>query len=549
MISKASIEGLLTQSDIVDVVSNYIEVKKSGATFKAICPFHDEKTPSLVISPQKQIFHCFGCGKGGDAIKFVMEYEHLTYPEAIEKLALMHNYALEYESKGKNTLDTGIVEKINTYFKQNLQENKRAYAYLLERGIQEKFIEKFELGFAPDPDSFMRFLRGSFFNLDECVSLGILGKDRSFFPRFINRITFPIKSNTGKCIGFGGRTIDNHPAKYVNSPQSKIFNKSRLLYGLDVAKENIYKKKELIVCEGYMDVIMLHQGGFNNSVATLGTALTEEHAPIIKKFDAKVILAYDGDNAGIEAAFRASRILAKSSIEGGVVIFGGGLDPADMVNQNRIAELQNLLEKPKAFSEFVIDKIIEKYDIGIPEQKNRAFEESRSFLSTLSPIIAQEYKEYLSSVLKIAASMITVKKSQQTSSGKKIAHKDLAEGKIVKTLINKPTLIDNILNYDKSLQLFRHYRFEIGELLQKGDAADSLIGIKVDPSIGELEEHELIEQFKILMIRRYEEEIHLTKLDKTKSGTLKMHIITKCRDKIERLKKGEMEPYESFSSI
>jgi len=551
LISKNSIEGLITQSDIVDVISGYIEVKKSGATFKAICPFHDEKTPSLVISPQKQIFHCFGCGKGGDAIKFIMEYERLSYPEAIERLALSQNYTLEYEERSQNRLDVNILERVNSFFKQHLQENKRAYSYLLDRGIKERFIEKFELGFAPDPESFMKYLRSNFFNLEECVNLGILGKDNNFFPRFINRVTFPIKSNTGKCIGFGGRTIDNHPAKYINSPQSKIFNKSRLLYGLDVARDEIYKKKEVIVCEGYMDVIMLHQGGFGHSVATLGTALTEEHIPIIKKFESKVILAYDGDNAGIEAAFRASRILSKASIEGGVVIFGGGADPADMVNQNRVDELERLLDRPKPFSEFTLDMILRKYDLGIPEQKNRAFEECKGFLSTLSPIMAEEYKEYLSSTLRISASMIKTKKIEKDR-GKKspqITQKDLAEGRIVKTLIFKPSLIDNILNYDKSLSLFHHYKEELKELMENGSNSDILLGLKVDPKIEELSEDELINQLRILMIRGYEEEILSIKNNKNLDASKRVHIITKCRDKIEQLKKGEVLPYESFGAI
>ena len=290
LISKTSIENLKNQIDIVDIVSSYIELKKSGANFKACCPFHSEDTASFTVSPAKQIYHCFGCSNGGDAIKFVMEYEKLTYPEAIEKIAALTNFNLEYDNNDSQVLNTSILDAVNNYYQNNLFSNSNALQYLNSRGITKESIDKFQIGYASSSNDTITYLKNNFFDLNMAKELGIIDSgSNGLYARFIERITFPIFLQNGKLVGFGGRTISGHNAKYVNSPATKLFNKSALLFGYNLARESIYQSKEIIITEGYLDVIMLHQAGFTNSVATLGTALTSQHVPLLKKSDAKVI--------------------------------------------------------------------------------------------------------------------------------------------------------------------------------------------------------------------------------------------------------------------
>jgi len=346
MIDNSSIDALKATIDIVDVIGNYVELKKAGSSYKANCPFHGEKTPSFVVSPTKQFYHCFGCGVGGDAIKFVMEIEKLTYPEAIEKLASMYNFSLQYTKGSGDLVETKrVLEIVQKWYRANLAQNPDAQTYLKNRGITQRSIEDFGIGFVPDAGAVMGFLRSQALPLPRVEEAGIIarGERGDYYARLHQRITFPIYSPAGALVGFGGRTVTNHPAKYINSPQTKLFNKSRLLYGYHRAKEHIYARKQIIVSEGYLDVVLFHQAGFTTAVATLGTALTEEHLPLLHKGDPRVILAYDGDKAGIAAALKAARLLSAHSFDGGVVLFPDGQDPADLIAAGEVAKVDELL--------------------------------------------------------------------------------------------------------------------------------------------------------------------------------------------------------------
>ena len=261
------------------------------------------------------------CGVGGDSIKFVMELEKLSYPEAIEKLASMFNFSLNYTKGSSDYSDAKrVLESIQTWYVKNLEHNQTARQYLLDRGIAESSIQKFGIGYVPDGNSVMNFLNTTLLPLPKAMDAGVIAQGENggrFYARLVERITFPIFSVSGAAVGFGGRTITNHPAKYINSPQTKLFNKSRLLYGYDLAKESIYKNKKLIVCEGYLDVVMFHQAGFTEAVASMGTALTTEHLPLLRKGDPKIILAYDGDKAGQAAALKAAQMLSHGGFDGG----------------------------------------------------------------------------------------------------------------------------------------------------------------------------------------------------------------------------------------
>jgi len=418
MISQDSIEGLKSRLDILDVISNYIEVKKAGANFKAVCPFHDEKSPSFVISPQKQIYHCFGCGAGGDAIKFVMEYEKLNYPDAIEKLAEQNNYALHYtDNKNPQKQRSQLMEKLSQWYQGLLNTKPEALAYLKERGVSVASIEKFGIGYAPDSFATIRFIKSNQFSMREAVDLGVAGSEGGReYARFIERITFPIHAPNGASVGFGGRTITGHQAKYVNSPQTALFNKSRLLYAYDLAKQAIYKHKEIIITEGYLDVVMLHQAGFNQAVATLGTALTQEHLPLLRKGEPRIIMAYDGDSAGRAAALKASKLLSAGGFDGGVVIFEGGQDPADMVHTGQIDTLNAMFHAPKPFIEFVLEEMLRNYDLRNPKAKEQALHETIGYLKSLSPLLQEEYKSFLAAKLAISPSLIRLTQQQQNTS-------------------------------------------------------------------------------------------------------------------------------------
>ena len=543
MITKESIENLKTQLDIVDIVSNFIELKKSGANFKACCPFHNEETPSLVVSPAKQIFHCFGCGIGGDSIKFVMEYEKLSYPETIEKLASMVNFTLNYENNQQKQLDIQILEKVNEYYQKLFVANPSVQEYIKSRGISSTSIEKFEIGYAPKSHDTINFLKSNFLNLGEAKELGVIDTGQNgLYARFIERITFPIYALNGKIVGFGGRTITGHNAKYVNSPQTKIFNKSRLLYGYHIAKDAIYKKNRIIVTEGYLDVIMLHQAGFDTAVATLGTALTQEHLPLLKRGEPKVIVAYDGDKAGLNAAFKAATMLSHSNFEGGVVIFKEGMDPADMVKANRLQELHEMFEHPKPFIPFVIDLIISQYNTTIPEQKQNALKEINEYLKTLTPILQEEYSKYVASALNINIKHIQQKKQTRPNNIQNVlTHVDIAELSIIKTVLEHPQMLNLVLNIVDETMFLNHQE-EFRMLLNDKDNP-KLRAILLREEIIVYSQEELKEQLLRFLINFYNQKLHIISMDKTLGLRKASIMIRKIKENIRDLRSGKLVTY------
>jgi len=542
MIAQDSIEALKTQLDIVDVIGNYIELKKAGANFKAPCPFHDEKSPSFVVSPSKQIYHCFGCGAGGDAIKFVMEYEHLSYPEAIEKLASNYNFSLRYTSTQKKQ-NSDLLQKLSAYYQSLLPHHPPAQQYLHQRGVSQNSIERFGIGYAPSSHQTLKWLEQNFFSFAEAQRLGVIGSDGNrSYARFIERITFPIHSSSGNVVGFGGRTITGHQAKYINSPETPLFNKSRLLYGYHLARESIYKFKHIIITEGYLDVVMLHQAGFTNAVATLGTALTKEHLPLLRKGDIDIIVAYDGDNAGLNAALKASKLLSAGGFRGGVVIFDGGKDPADMVQQGAIEELRVIFSKPEPFIEFTIRHIIQSYNTHDPKQKEIALQEITSYLKTLSPLLQEEYKPYVASLLGIAPHLIRLQPTNQPYQSQQPKQqerkKDLWEMMIVRTILEHPEFIPFVLDTISS-EFFLTHRHEFEQALQGNTQDPYVMEILIDEHIKAIQtQEELKRELFTFLIKHYEQELKRINFDKSIDFSKKAFLIRKFRDKIMQLKKG-----------
>jgi len=546
MIAQDSIETLKTRLDIVDVVSNYVELKKAGVNFKAPCPFHDEKSPSFVVSPAKQIYHCFGCGVTGDPIRFVMEYEKLNYPEAIEKLAAYYNFSLQYTAGGEKKSDTRMLDKLNDWYKALLDSNQTAQAYLKERGIFESSIEKFGIGYAPSSQETITYLKSHMFDLKEGVELGVIGQgDNHLFARFIERITFPIRAANGSMVGFGGRTITGHQAKYVNSPQTKIFNKSRLLYAYDLAKESIYKSKEMIVTEGYLDVVMLHQAGFNNAVATLGTALTNEHLPLLRKGEPRITMAYDGDNAGLNAAIKASKLLSASGMDGGVVIFGEGLDPADMVKNAQIEELNHLIRHPKPFIEFVLEQSVHQFDLNNPKAKEEALHSGIAYLKTLSPLLQEEYRPYLAALLNVNKSVVRLQKApqnQQIPQLSPLTQEDTWVLSLIKTIIEIPGTVDNILDYLDPSQLHLHAQ-EFSLAISGQNEHPSLVKIMLNENIKAFKEEDLKNELLTFLGNFYNKELKKVNMRKDMSFEKKAFYIRSYREKVNKLKRGELVPF------
>lgn len=548
MIDNSSIEQLKTHIDIVDVIGNYIELKKSGGNFKGLCPFHDEKTPSFHVNTARQSYKCFGCGAGGDAIKFVMEYEKLSYPEAIEKLADLFNFTLAYTETADKPASGKLLEQIGLWYAKNLSRTPFAKEYLEKRGVTHASMEKFALGYAPQSGQTLQFLQQCSVPLPLATKEGILASnERGYYARLSERIIFPIHNQGGKTVGFGGRTMGSHPAKYINSPQTRLFNKSRLLYGYHLAKEQIFRTKRMIVCEGYLDVILLHQAGFDTAVATLGTALTGEHLPLLKKGEPELLLAYDGDNAGIAAALKASRLLSAHNFSGGVVLFGDGMDPADMVHTGKLDALAKRFALATPFVRFVITQTAKAFDLKDPRGMESAYRQLVELIATLPRFAKEPAVSLAAATLGISSGMFRTKREKQGPARTVERQKDLAELAILKTLIRTPALIDMVLDMVDPA-LFAHHNDALAALIADREH-EELLALEMDESVKPFNEEELTRQLRLMMIRHYENRLGRIKNDATIPFSKKSFLLRKTQDLIHRLKHGETVPYESDSTL
>ena len=552
MIDPKSIERLKAQTDIVDIVGHYLPLKKSGANFVCVCPFHDDKNPSMSVSPSRGIFHCFSCKAGGDAIKFVMDYEKLSYPEAVEKIAGLQNFTLNYVRGGEPAKENKhILENANAFYRSLLYKTPAAVEYLYSRGITDELIDKFELGFAPESAQTIRLLQNEQIEPKEALEVGIVKQNENgIYASFINRITFPIYTHAGRLVGFGGRTISGNPAKYVNSPQSAVFDKSTLFYGYHLAKREIFTKNQIIITEGYMDVIMLHKAGFNNVVAVLGTALTTKHLPLLKRGEISVILCFDGDDAGINAATKSALLLAQNEIDGSVVIIEGGADPADMVVAGKIEYLRQIFESGTEIGEFYIRHLASGFDLSRPVQKQKALEAIQAFTASLKPVVANSYAPLVAKILNIAEGSFWLTRGANTQAAQermqayemqnfgKNQHgrKDILEIRFLKTMLENPNLKKIVLENLKTEYFVRHR--DIFEAVARGVGTD-------DPAVRELmfenydafkEEDEILKNIVILKVGFYEN-LHKEYSMKQISLEEKKQILTKIKKIIEALKK------------
>lgn len=513
MIDRASIEQLKNIVDIADVVGSYIPLKKSGGNFVCLCPFHEDKHPSMSVSPSRGLFHCFSCKAGGDSIKFIMDYEKISYPEAVEKLASMYNFTLKYtEDTNIYKYDKRVLEVLNLHYKSLLYKNKYALNYLYKRGINDEIIHKFEIGWADSNQNTLNLLQNEQIELRDALEVGAIKQNQDgYYASFINRITFPIYSHLGKLVGFGGRTISNNPAKYVNSPESAIFSKSRLFYGYEKAKDEIYKKNEIIICEGYMDCIMMHKAGITNAVAVLGVALTEKHIPLLKRGDIKVILCFDSDNAGLDAAFKSARLLCINEIDGQAVLIKGEKDPADMVANGKANELKTMLQGGVELGEFYIKTLLRNLNPQSPTQKQKALEAVQEFTFNLKQIVANSYVNLVASTLNINTSLIKLSKFYSTKTHSiaiKNPKKDILELSLLKHMISNKNFLEIVKKECDDDVFCFHKEAYMAVINSANDDNTYIREINFTENLESYsDETEFRQALNLLKIRRFENEI------------------------------------------
>ena len=383
------ITELKDRSDIVDVVSGYVRLtKRSGANLFGLCPFHSEKTPSFSVSPDKQIYHCFGCGKGGGVINFIMEIENLSYPEAVEFLAKRAGMQMPEEVDGAESRRRARMLALNRdaarFFYEQLSTpaGEKARAYIRRRGISGAMAKNFGLGAAPDSwDSLKNAMREKGYTDQELFDAGLVrrGRKGGFYDGFRNRLMFPVIDVRGNVIGFSGRILDEGEPKYLNSPQTLVFDKSRNLFALNLAKKS--KSGYILLSEGNIDVVSLHQAGFDSAVASLGTSLTPEQARLISRYTDQVIIAYDNDGAGVKASQRAIGILEKLDIKVKVLRLPGAKDPDEFIKLKGPEAFRKLIEESENQIDYRLRSIREKYDLSVDEQKVDFLKEAYELLA------------------------------------------------------------------------------------------------------------------------------------------------------------------------
>ena len=393
-IPKDFIDRLVEDSDIVSVINHYISLTKKGNNYTCCCPFHEEKTPSFVVSPQKAIFHCFGCGAGGNVLTFIKDYEGLNFVEAVEKLAELNNVTVPRE----NTFGNDNFKKIyeindivaNFYFDAlKNPKQKSIVQYLKERGISGQTAKNFKIGFADfNQNELLKILQSKFSEKEILESGNFLKNEKGFYPFLRNRVTFPIFNSTGKTIGFGGRVTDDSMPKYLNSKDSKFFNKTRELYGFNNAKKD-HKTEDFIVTEGYMDVVMLSEYGINNAVASLGTAFSQNHMNLMFKLRRKITFCFDSDEAGLKAAWRALQISLKNVVDDKTVRFlflPEGYDPDSFVKENGEQEFYKKLDRAMVLESFAFQYLKRGKKLDSPEDIRQIIFEFKKIL----PLVTSE---------------------------------------------------------------------------------------------------------------------------------------------------------------
>ncbi len=470
LIPQHFIHELLARVDIVDLIDSRVPLKKAGANYKACCPFHGEKTPSFTVSQDKQFYHCFGCGLHGNAIGFLMEYDRLEFPDAVEELAAMMGMEVPRDEtvSNKPKVDTSLydlMEKVANYYQKQLKSNKAAIDYLKSRGLSGEIAKQFAIGYVPGE---WRNLEQVFPKLQQdkklqqqLIDCGMLiRKDNSLYDRFRDRIMFPIKDKRGRVIAFGGRVMGQGEPKYLNSPETPIFHKSNELYGLYQARQANRKLSRLLIVEGYMDVVALAQFDINYAVATLGTATTTSHLQQLFRAARELVLCFDGDRAGRDAALRALEHGLSQMREGReirLMFLPDGEDPDSMVRKVGKEQFENMISEATPLFEFILEHLSAQVDLGSVSGRGQLVHLAKPYLDKITDPI---YHEFFSSALaekanlsesKLAAIIEAPAQSQQVRKPKPNVPQSPKANKTLQLaitlLLQQPSLALSINNY------------------------------------------------------------------------------------------------------
>lgn len=492
------IEEVRMKNDIVDVISQYVKLTRKGSSYFGLCPFHNEKTPSFSVTPSKQMYYCFGCGAGGNVFNFVMEYENYSFGEALSHLADRAGVQLpriEYSSEAREKAkQRETLLEINRqaaqyfYYQLRRESGQIGYRYLTDRGLSDETIRKFGLGYSDKfSDDLYKFLKGKGYGDDQLRDSGLFNVDErhGMYDKFWNRVIFPIMDVNNRVIGFGGRVMGDGKPKYLNSPETKIFDKSRNLYGLNVARTS--RKPYLILCEGYMDVISMHQSGFTNAVASLGTSLTSGHASLLKRYTQEVLLLYDSDEAGVKAALRAIPILREAGINSRVVDLKPHKDPDEFIKTEGAEAFQQRLDQARDSFMFRVSVSEKDFPMEEPQGQNRFFERCARLLLELSDelernlyieAIVRQYHRYGISVedlrkrvntLAMKGTPIEQRQQPKTVEARQAQKKESAADKAQKLmltwLVTYPGIFDTVEKYLSPGDFIVPLYHEVAEML------------------------------------------------------------------------------------
>lgn len=419
LISDDIIAQVIGRCDIVETVGGYMALRRAGRNFKGLCPFHHEKTPSFVVNPDKQIFHCFGCGVGGNVISFVMRQDRLEFPEAVRALAEKVGIQITHADSGPRD-DTRPLYKVNElaaqYFFETLIADKSPAAkaareYLKGRQVSLEIVQKFQIGFAPEGwDGLLEFLKTKDIPINVIEKTGLIianEKRTGFYDRFRNRVTFPIFDSKSRVLGFGARAMDDNPAKYINSPETSIYRKGEHLYGFQLSKEAIGRLDFAIVVEGYMDFIMPYQAGVHNIVASLGTALTVEQIRLLRRYTHNVVMLFDADPAGQSAIIRSLDILLEEDMNVKVAVLTNGEDPDSYVRKFGAEAFQKQIQNAKSLFDFKLEHLKGQYDSTTIEGRAKIAEEMiRTIGKLVNPMVKIGYLKRLSELLDFPESVL-----------------------------------------------------------------------------------------------------------------------------------------------
>ena len=515
--SEELIEEIRQKNDIVDVISGYVKLQKKGSSYFGLCPFHNEKSPSFSVSRQKQMYYCFGCGAGGNVITFIMEYENYTFAEAVRLLAERAGIdvpEVEYSKEAKERADLkATLLEINKlaakYFYAQLKTEhaKHAHTYLTKRGLSEETITAFGLGYSNKySDDLYKYLKTKGYSDELLVKAGLVSaSEKGVYDKFWNRVMFPIMDANNRVIGFGGRVMGDGEPKYLNSPETEIFDKSRNLYGLNRARTS--RKNYFLICEGYMDVIALHQAGFTNAVASLGTAFTSGHASLIKRYVNEVYLTFDSDGAGTKAALRALPILKEAGISAKIIRMDPYKDPDEFIKNLGAEAFEERINKARNGFLFSLEVLERDYDMNSPEGKTAFYNEAARRLTEFEEeiernnyieAVAEKYHISIDSLRKLVAK-IAIKAGQATPAtkpkqaiGKERGKEDgnLQSQKILLTwLIDNEQLFKQIQKYISPQDFTKELYRTVAELLFEQYEEGNLIPAKVMNHFTDEEEH------------------------------------------------------------